>query len=251
MNDTSLLALDVGNSTISAGLFEAGEMCAVNSWPMSILPKDLWLAVNTWFREEARCSRNVAIASVVSGRAEALAVASPQEYRCRIVTADIDLPLTIHYEGTPGIDRLLAAVAALERAQPPFIVVHVGTAVVIDLVLPPRVFEGGIILAAAGLRARALALRTSALPLVMPPDTTVPLIGHSTVECIASGLDSGLKAEIEGLISRIRDLHDGVEEVLFCGGGAESIIGEETRQGWTSAPHLVLEGLAMVAERST
>lgn len=152
---------------------------------------------------------------------------------------------------TTGVDRVLSAIAALARSPGrSVIVVDAGSAVTVNLTTADRVFQGGAILPGFRLMGRGLHKGTAALPSVTvlePPDAR----GDSTERAIAAGVYFAVLGGVErivGELSRLPQVGGQAPEVFLAGGDAELL-----RQRWatphTLAPHLVMEGLAIVLER--
>ncbi|MBN2489304.1 MAG: type III pantothenate kinase [Planctomycetes bacterium] len=129
---------------------------------------------------------------------------------------DRPIPLATRCRGA-GADRLLNALAAVERFPGGAICVDVGTAVTVDAVSPDREFLGGAILPGPLLGAWALAARTAQLFEVSP---TAPerAIARDTEEAIRSGLHHGTIGGVARLVERFRE-ELAFEPVLVLTGG--------------------------------
>ena len=114
---------------------------------------------------------------------------------CHTLTADnVDLDSDVQSRQSLGIDRLLAASAAVQMtgqypdARKPLVVVDSGTAVTIDLVDETRVFRGGVIFPGAETSFRSLHRSTGDLPDVFEQWKDVDLdlaIGNSTASALS------------------------------------------------------------------
>ncbi|MGH8874642.1 MAG: type III pantothenate kinase, partial [Acidimicrobiia bacterium] len=148
-----------------------------------------------------------------------------------------------------GADRVVNAIAALERFGAPVIVVDFGTATTVDLVGPDGDYRGGAIAPGLEVAANALVEATAALRRVevVPPRSVV---GRSTVEAIQSGLVYGYAGLVDGLIERMQ-AELGLPDVpTVAGGGLAPVIGPHCRLVHEIDDDLTLRGLRIVYERN-
>ncbi|HEM47664.1 MAG TPA: type III pantothenate kinase, partial [Alphaproteobacteria bacterium] len=103
-----------------------------------------------------------------------------------------------------GADRIVNAIAAIDRYEPPLIVVDFGTATTFDVVLPPNVYLGGVITPGLNISRDALIDRTAMLPKV-EIRRVERIIGRTTADSIRSGLYRGTGAMVDGLVDGIAD----------------------------------------------
>ena len=252
----SLLAIDVGNTNISIGLFLGEELEETFNIPVSFDPKRFWPEVERKLGQDRfKEITTVAISSVVKGIDLNLADSLAEFYfmnhlgevpKVSLITKDTKWPLASAYKSGLGTDRMLAAVAAAMLHGRPVIVVDIGSAVTVDLVDSEGVFRGGIILAGAGMRLRALAQFTSALPEIPIPEEPPPLIGADTIECMSSGVHHGMRQEIQGLVSAIQ-AEIGEEAPVVLTGQGSRLFREQRPAGWWIEEGLVLKGIYFVA----
>lgn len=131
---------------------------------------------------------------------------------------DVGIPICVDYPERVGIDRLLAARAALELVRDrnegngPLIVVQAGTALTVDWVDEVGRFCGGAILPGVGLSLQYLAAGTDQLPwlpshtivdLPTLPGPTLP--GRNTEQAIAAGVHAAVVGGAKFLIDRYRN----------------------------------------------
>ncbi|QQS41528.1 MAG: type III pantothenate kinase [Acidobacteriota bacterium] len=247
-----LLAIDIGNSSAKIGLFEAGSLTA----SFSVKPdspdsaESVFEAISSEMTKEP--SRAV-ISSVVPATLPAF-----EEVARRITGSDpliadhsMDFGFEIDYKPVEdcGMDRLLAASAAVAMIGFPCIVCDLGTAATIDLVDKEGIYRGGAI--APGLRAlyRSLHGETAKLPL-LDPEAADNVVGNSTRTAIASGVYYGFAGLVDGIVERIGRLEGGNIRVIATGGDSE-FVAEVSKHVSETAPNLVLEGLALLYERNS
>ncbi len=175
---------------------------------------------------------------------------------CRLLTqSDVDLISNVQSRQQLGIDRLLAAKAAVlinrhrSNESKPVIVIDAGTAVTIDLVDSEDVFQGGVIFPGAETSFRSLHRSTGNLPDVKVPWIDVNLeqaIGDSTESAILAGVVSAQAFSIRGIVDRISSKLDNNPFVVASGGGI-AVIRQLLPNDWHYVDHLVLQGVASVA----
>ena len=229
------LAIDMGNTTVKAGIFEDVRLENVKRF-RSV---DELMAEVQDYRE-----RPVIVASVTHTPAEVAEIFS-NFTRKIILTSETPVPLGSAYESpeTLGYDRLAAAVGANARfPNQNCLIVDIGTAIKYDLVSAENRFMGGIISPGREMRFRALHTFTKKLPLVEATETP-DLVGTHTEACIKSGVMNGIAAELNGIIASYRESCNPV--VLLCGGDALHF---ETQIKYPTfaTPNLVLEGLIRI-----
>lgn len=250
------VAVDIGNSRLKFGLYEAG--CdAVLPAPNRMLDfdpeKDALERVAAWMAPWNVDQAAWWIASVNRPHATLLVDWLRERQTALRVTllsaGDLPLEVALPRPDMVGIDRLAGAVAAnrLRNAQRSAVVVDLGTAITVDLVSPQGAFLGGAILPGIGMSARALYEFTDLLPLLdmrvlrEPP----PALGKSTTDAMQSGLFWGAVGGVRELISRL-SADQASLQVILTGGAAPAVAGLLAADA-IYVPHLVLGGIAITA----
>jgi type III pantothenate kinase len=207
-----LLAIDIGNTEITAGLFTGESLSA--HWRMTTNPDrtpDEWAAAIGAFlvhrghspnEVRAACIASVApgvTASVSDGIAEATGT-RPVSIDARSalpVVLDVDDPMSV------GADRIVNVLAAAEIYRSDLIVVDFGTATTFDCITADGRFIGGAIMPGLRTSADQLTRRAAKLPATAlePPDRA---IGRRTEECIQAGVLFGTADAVDGMVVRIR-----------------------------------------------
>ena len=158
------------------------------------------------------------------------------------------MPIRMDNPREVGADRLVNAVAALERLGGPCVVVDFGTAITYDCVGQAGEYIGGIIAPGVEISLEALTQRAAAIPKI---DLTPPraLIGKSTVEAIRSGVIYGFAAQVDGMVARLRDeLGDDIEAIAT--GGLSGAIVPFCEYIDDVDPLLTLKGLRLIWQRN-
>lgn len=138
-----------------------------------------------------------------------------------------------------GVDRFLALLAAHARAQGPWLVVGVGTALTIDLIDSDGMHRGGRIAPSPTLMRESLHARASQLP---PTGGTNVMFAADTDSALASGCEGAALALVEQSQQAAAVLLGDRPRILLHGGGAAALA--PTLPDATISPALVLEGLA-------
>jgi type III pantothenate kinase len=263
-----LIAVDVGNSRLKLGLFDStlaatqsGSKRLPNPVRSLALPAVDWneSALKQWTHSVPRATP-WRIASVNRSAATRLveSIQSIDSAASLRMLSHHDLPITVAVKEADkvGIDRLAAAAAANQLRDPAraAIVIHVGTAIVVDLVSADRQFCGGAILPGIAMSARALHEFTDLLPQSPMQDLREPppaALGTSTLAAIHGGLYWGAIGAMRELVTRLADLPaaTGAKADVFVTGGAAPAVANQLGPDVQCVEHLVLSGVALAATR--
>ena len=246
-----LLAIDIGNSSIKFGVFDNKKLVSRFTIPtIRTLNSD---EINSQISDKINHKISaIVISSVVTELREAFQNFGEKFFNISPFFVDntFDFGLEIKYfpPENLGVDRIIAAFAAVEKYGKPCIVCDFGTATNIEVVNSKGVYLGGTIVAGINLLADALHKRTSKLPLVelAKPEK---VIGNSTISCIQSGVFYGYVGLTEGIINKIIDELGEIPKVIATGGYAK-LIAENTEIIEIIDENLMLEGLRLIYEKS-
>jgi type III pantothenate kinase len=147
-----------------------------------------------------------------------------------------------------GADRIVDAVAAIEKYGAPCIVVDFGTATTFNAINAQSEYLGGVITPGIMISSEALFARTAKLPRV---DIRRPakVVGSSTVEAMQSGLYYGYAGLVDGVLERmIEEL--GEKPRVIATGGLAPLIATASKFIEKVDDTLTLEGLRLVHERT-
>jgi type III pantothenate kinase len=167
--------------------------------------------------------------------------------------SDLPIAVAIKEPDRVGIDRLAAAAAANRLRDPgrAAIVVHVGTAIVVDLLNADGQFCGGAILPGIAMSARALHEFTDLLPKSSMQDLEEPPtpLGTSSLEAIHSGLYWGAIGAMRELATKlsVSPAASGAKADIFLTGGAAPSVASQLGPDVRYVEHLVLSGIALAA----
>jgi type III pantothenate kinase len=248
-----LLAIDIGNTNITLGLFQGDELKA--TWRISTgvhrMSDEYGIMLIDLLRHQG-----VDVAAVTEG---AISCVVPplltifnemfEKYfhlQPLIVGPGIKTGVRIRYENPRelGGDRISNTAGALGLYKAPIIVVAMGTATAFDTISREGDYLGGAVAPGIGIAAEALYTRTAALPRV---DLVRPrkAIGGNTPAAMQSGIIFGYAGLIDGIVTRIQEELGGKATVVATGGYA-SVIAKETRTIDEVNPHLTLIGIKTI-----
>lgn len=256
---TPLIAIDIGNSRVKLGLFDAAPAAGQLPLPSRVLDlqADEWndAQVAAWL-PAAPIWPEWRLASVNRPAAARLLAWIDRDCRTpagtppavRVLTAaDLPIAVGIEHPDRVGIDRVAAAAAANQLRSParPAIIVDTGSAITVDLISADGIFRGGAILPGIEMSARALHEFTDLLPLVTLNDLSRPpaALGISTVTAIRGGLFWGIVGAVRELIAKLSEGTPRAE--LFLTGGAAAHLAAPLGLPCRYEPHLVLSGIAI------
>lgn len=252
-----LLAIDVGNTNITIGVFEGPTLTA--HWRLRTIHEQTADEWGILFRNlftlatlDIAAVDGIIVASVVPPLDSALDAMAQRYFNTEplFVTAQTDLGLEIRYDNPAevGADRLVNSVAAFAKYGGPCVVVDLGTAITFDVISRKGEYLGGIISAGIGISIEALFSRTARLPLVdfRPP---AKLVGTNTVMAMQSGLYYGALGMIDGMVERLVE-QLGPDTKCLATGGQAPLISRGSRYLKLIDENLTLEGLRLIWERT-
>ncbi len=141
-----------------------------------------------------------------------------------------------------GADRIVDAVAAFELYGGPVLVIDYGTATTHDLVLEDATLVGGV--TSPGIRIAANALWQDAAKLpkieIIKPDK---ILGKDTISSMQSGLVYGHIGQTEYIIRKVKEEAGLDKMTVVATGGLGKIIYDETDSIHHYDPNLTLKGL--------
>jgi type III pantothenate kinase len=231
-----LLAIDIGNTDITLGVFEGEELRA--TWHMAtgihrMADEYAALLLNLMHHRSIEIAdiKEIALCSVVPPL-----IATFEELFQRyfdtsplIVGAGVKTGVRIRMDNPRevGADRIVNAAAAHHLYGGPVIITDLGTATTFDAVSKEGDYLGGVIASGISTAAEALFMRAAMLPRVelARPNN---VIGTNTTSAMQSGLIYGYVGLVEGIVARIRRELGQKATVVATGGYAELIARETT-----------------------
>jgi type III pantothenate kinase len=251
-----LVVFDVGNTTITIGLFDGDRLRT--TWRVATDHKRLAdeyavIVLDLLKLEDVTASdiTDAALVSVVPDLEPVFESFCQQRLRVRplVVGTGTRTGVRILYDSPRdvGADRIADVVAALKYyGPPPLIIVDLGTGLVFDAVSADGDYQGGAIAPGLSIAADALFSRAAKLypvELIRPASA----IGKNTVHAVQSGLLFGYVGLIEGMVARFKAELGGSAKVIGTGGWSE-LFARETDVFDVVDPDLTLQGLRLIYE---
>jgi type III pantothenate kinase len=248
-----LLAIDIGNTNLTLGLYDGNNLTA--HWRLATdharMPDEYGLQFQGLLQNARRSPREltgVCLASVVPPLTSRV-IQACREYLHQdpfVVDVGIKTGIKVRYDDprAVGADRIADAVAVMYLYKGPACVIDFGTATTFNAITKDGEYLGGAITAGINLATEALFTRAAKLPridLQRPPS----VIGSNTVHAMQSGLLFGYVCMVEGMVERFRKELGPAMKVIATGGMAE-IIAQETDVIQIIAPWLTLDGLRIL-----
>lgn len=253
-----LLAIDVGNTHFTVGLF-AGKILK-HTWRLNTHRHYTSDELGVQFLN-LLATRNLD-ASKLSGVCTASVVPSldePLRMMCRsylrqtplMVGPKTELGIKNLYKHPDevGADRLVNAVAVHTLYKKACIVVDFGTATTFDCVSGKGEYLGGAICPGMELAGEWLATHTAKLPRVVFQSAPSHAVGRTTKESLQSGLFWGYIGLVEGLLQRLTREMD-AKTLVVATGGLSPVLGPYLKSAPKILPNLTLDGLRMIWDRN-
>ena len=245
-----LLAVDVGNTNLTVGVFAGDRL--VRQWRIQT---DLRRSVEEYakalkcpFRKMNGLPTKAVVGSVVPGMDAVLAEAITHSFAVKPTfitpSSPLGLKLKVRTPTQVGADRILNALALRDLFKGPSIAIDFGTATTFDCVDAKGAYIGGAILLGPNSAARALHEFTAKLPLikVRKPRTA---IGKDTQQCLEAGLYFGYLGMIREVLARTKAEMRGTVKVAATGGLAPLFLRD--LPGVRHEPDLTLNGLRIAS----
>jgi type III pantothenate kinase len=248
-----LLALDVGNTNVTIGLF-AGRGLA-RQWRVETAQALRPGRLAAVLRKAGRGVSAVVYGSVVPSLDRALEETVLKAFGVRALkvgpASRLGVRLKVRQPRQVGADRILNALAAARMARGAAVVVDFGTATTFDCVSASGDYLGGAILPGPRMAARSLGEGTAKLPLVAVRRPR-RVIGKTTVECIEAGVYFGYLGMIEKLLKltlkEMRGEGHGPRIRVLATGGLAALFVSDLPRGCRIVPDLTLQGLRIAHE---
>jgi type III pantothenate kinase len=251
-----LLALDVGNTNITIGVFR--DRAIVSQWRLSTslhrTVDELGILLRQlcqWAHLSADDISGVIVGSVVPPLDGTLRAAISNYLHTEplfvMPLMDSGIRLEVETPNELGADRLCNVVAAYAEHGGPCVVVDFGTATTWEVISARGEFLGGVIAPGMEISGEALFARAAKLPrveLVAPARA----IGKGTIDSMQAGLVFGYVGLVEGITRRV--LAELGPAKVIATGGLGHVIARYTDAIQAVDDDLTLKGLRLLWERN-
>lgn len=254
-----LLAIDIGNSTISVGVFDDDKKIVF----LSSLDTDSrktadqisidLMNIFALYGVDIHAIFGAIFSSVVPGmnfpmeKALTRLTGKPPMMVGPGVKTGLNIRMEVHNQ--LGADIVASAVAALEKYPAPIIMVEMGTATTISYISAQKTYEGGLMFPGVYLSMDALSGQAALLPNISLEHPR-SLIGKNSADCLRNGIVYGTAAMLDGIIDRIREMIPGETPTVVATGSPAPVITRYCRNAVTYDKYLLMEGLWAIYQRN-
>jgi len=207
------LVIDIGNSFIKTAEFKGKKMISLAKSPLKNFNVPMLTA-------KGKTYQSAIISSVIGEHPELDEYLLKVSHKLIHFGKNTSIPLKNLYKTpeTLGKDRLaMAAGAAMMFPGKNVLIVDAGTCLTFDFVSQNSEYQGGSIHPGLMMRFKSLNSFTARLPLIRFQEDYFRLTGQSTEESILSGVQYGMVAEINSVISDYKK-HYGKVKIILTGG---------------------------------
>ncbi|MBR1714685.1 MAG: type III pantothenate kinase [Treponema sp.] len=252
-----ILTLDVGNSTMTGGIFDGDKLVLQfrQTTNKNSTSDEIGIFLRSVLRENGVDSGSIedsCCCSVVPPINYSLSSAIKKYFNIEplFIQSGIKTGLKLKYANPKeiGADRIAAAIGAVTKhPNENLIVIDMGTATTIDVVTKGKEYLGGAIMPGLKISMQALASGTAKLPTVeiVRPNR---ICGQSTIEAIQSGIFYGNAGSIKEICYQYQKQIFRGERTLVVGTGGFARTFEEYGLFDEIVPELVLLGVKNALE---
>ncbi|TCP57687.1 pantothenate kinase [Tumebacillus sp. BK434] len=252
-----ILVLDVGNTNITLGVYKGNDL--LYHWRIATIRErtedELGILVKSLLADKGIAVgeiNGIAISSVVPPLMFALERMSNKYFGHKpiVIGPGVKTGLNIKYENPRevGADRIVNAVAAIEKYGYPLIIVDFGTATTFCVINDVGDYMGGVVAPGINISTEALFRHAAKLPRI---EITRPasVVGRNTITSMQSGVLYGFTGQVDGIVSRIKKEFNLPFKVIATGGLA-SLISAESFEIEIQDDNLTLDGLRIIWDRN-
>lgn len=251
-----LLALDVGNTNVTIGVYDREELLFVSRMATDSARMEDQYAIELLdilglHKVDREAITGAVLSSVVPKLTEYISAAVKRIFGFRPLVVSYEslegLKISIRHPETTGPDLIAGYVAAKELYGCPCIVIDMGTATTITVIDKEGALLGGGIVPGVGISLDALTSRAALLSSISL-DTPAHVIGRDTVECLQSGMVYGTASMLDGFCDRIEEELGYPCRVVATGGLAGQVV-RCCRRRVELSDTLLLDGLKLIYDR--
>ena len=256
----NIIAVDIGNTNITIGLYLKDEEQFIKSIPgrsrkeLTSCLKSAWQKIPIAESSKEKKRDGVIVISSVKPAWTKLIKQIAKESlgeKIFIIGKDIPLPMTLWVDEPDkvGTDRVVSAAAAYAVVKDVVVVADFGTAVTIDLVDEKGIFLGGVICPGFEISAKALKENTAQLPKIEVSKPRLPF-GKNTADAINCGLYYSAVATLQEVIRRYAEKIGKWPHTVITGSAAKTIK-DDCEFIDSYIPNLVVKGIVLAYRNYT
>lgn len=254
----NIIAVDIGNTNISIGLFLEDKEQFVKSIPGGSRAKLTSCLKSAWAKipvvegsKEKKHDGVIVVSSVKPAWTKLIREIAKDDLseKIYIIGKEIPLPMSLWVDEPDkvGTDRVVSAAAAYDVVEDAVVVADFGTAVTIDLVDGKGIFLGGVICPGFEISVKALKENTAQLPKTKITRPKAPY-GKNTVEAINCGLYYSAVGMLQEVIRRYAEEIGKWPQTIITGSAAKTIKDDcEFIDSWV--PNLVIKGIVLAYKK--
>jgi type III pantothenate kinase len=227
------LVIDIGNSFTKMAVFKNDDLLKVEQYQQTSI-QNVESFISSYTIDKV-------ITASVKKEKEAWQLSLDERFKVIYFNSSLAAGINNHYKtpDTLGADRLAAVIGANYlypgKAN---IVIGGGTCITYDYIDAGANYFGGSISPGLKMRYAAVNYYTAALPLVEADKDFTSAYGYDTVTAIKSGVQNGVKYELQGFIENYIKTHKEYNIILS---GGDSIFFETLLKNSIFAPYIKIE----------
>lgn len=252
-----ILALDIGNTNITMGVFDGRNLKFVSRLATdrqrtedqyAVELRDIVDIYGVSISEIEGSIISSVVPSLTSGIKRAVKRLTRTEPLCIGPGMKTGLNIKLNDPSTLGADLVGGAVAAIELFDCPCIIFDIGTATTISVLDADASMLGGVIIPGPGIALEALTARSALLSSVSL-EAPKHVIGSNTADCMRSGSVYGTASMMDGMCDRIEEELGKKCSIVATGGLGKEIV-PHCRRNIVYCDNLLLEGLRLLYEKN-
>lgn len=252
------MAVDIGNTNITCGLFAGEELTAVFRLRTihNKTSDEYGIDILNQFSFHEFCVNElegVVISNVIPHLTSPMNMAFSTYFSKNPLwfheVADQVMKITYKRPEQLGCDRVVNGFMAYNRFKRAVIVVDIGTAITVDFVSEEGEFRGGAIAPGVEAAMDGLLKKAPRLPRITleSPESSM---GTDTQSCLLSGMIFGYSGLIDGIVTKIAE-ESGTKPRVIATGGWAHVIAPYTKMIDEVDERLTLHGLRLIYSRLT
>jgi type III pantothenate kinase len=250
-----ILALDIGNTNITIGVYNDKELLFVSRMATdssrmedqyAIELRDILDIYGVSLKNIEGAVISSVVPQVTTFIVRAIKRLTKVDPICVSPNTKMNIQIKIERPELTGADLIVGCVAAAGMFHGPTIILDMGTATTLTVLDGDKNMLGGCIFPGVGISMDALTRRTAQLPSISL-DAPKYAIGRNTIECMRSGIILGTACMIDGMVESM-EAELGQKCHIVATGGLSKEIVAHCKRNVHFCDTLLLEGLRIIYE---